>query len=117
MAHEAVAALVAMVENRQFLEAIERFYAEHATMQENNAPPRVGLPALLEGERYALANRLKEIHECRAASYVVDGDRAAINWVFEYTDYEGARHRLDEIAYQRWENGKIVQERFFYGQS
>lgn len=103
-----------MVEAQEFLEAIARFYAEDATMQENNMEPRAGLQTLLEGERRALATRLKEIHVCRADSVLVDGDRAAINWVFEYTDYEGNRLRLDEIAYQVWENGKIVRERFYY---
>jgi len=111
---ESVETLIAMVERQEFLEAIARFYAEHATMQENNDPPRVGLEALLEGERYALANRLRDIHVSRAASYVVDGNRAAINWEFEYTNYQDERLRLNEIAYQLWEDGKIVQERHFY---
>jgi hypothetical protein len=114
---EAVATLIAMVEQQQFLEAIERFYAEDATMQENSTPPRIGLQALLDGERYALAHRLKDIHVCKAVSHVLSGDRAAINWVFEYTDYEGNRCRLDEIAYQLWKDGKIVEERFFYNPS
>lgn len=39
---ERVMALVAMVEQGRFVEAIEEFYAEDATMQENNAPPRGG---------------------------------------------------------------------------
>lgn len=112
---QAVEELIQMVEDQRFLEAIAKFYAEDATMQENSSEPRVGLPALLENEEQALATRLKDFHICGADSYIVDGDRAAINWVFEYTDYEGKRHRLDEIAYQLWRDGKIVKERFFYG--
>jgi ketosteroid isomerase-like protein len=50
----------------------------------------------------------------RAASYVVDGNRAAINWIFEITEQSGRRYILDEIAYQEWRDGKIVQERFYY---
>jgi ketosteroid isomerase-like protein len=54
------------------------------------------------------------MHLNRAASFLIDGDRAAINWVYEYTDPEGLRHRLDEIAYQEWRDGKIVRERFYF---
>jgi hypothetical protein len=56
----------------------------------------------------------KEVHVSRADSFVVDGNRAAINWIFEYTGSDGQRHRINEMAYQLWQSGKIVQERFYY---
>jgi len=96
----------------KFLEAIEKFYAEDASMRENNQPPRVGLPALLENERRALAYMAQL--KTRVESQVVEGDRAAIHWIFEFTDPQGNRRRLDEIAYQFWRDGKIAEERFFY---
>lgn len=105
--------LIQLVEQGEFLRAIQNFYAQNASMQENNQPPRVGLDALLEGERKALA-RFKILHAHRAASYVVNGDRAAINWIFDITDQSGKRYVLDEIAYQEWQDGKIVRERFYY---
>ena len=108
-----VAALITMVEGQQHLKAIERFYAEDATMQENNGVPRVGLQALLDWERYSLLHWFKVIHVCKAKSVVIEGDRVAINWLFEYTDYEDHSCRLDEVAYQLWKDGKIIEERFF----
>ncbi|MGA3189155.1 MAG: nuclear transport factor 2 family protein [Bryobacteraceae bacterium] len=96
----------------KFLEAIERFYAEDASMQENQDPPRVGLAALLENERKVLA-RVPDIHVERV-EFLVSGDRAAINWVVGYTDPAGRRIQLDEIAYQEWRDGKIIRERFYY---
>lgn len=105
--------LIHLVEHGEFLRAIETFYADNATMQENNQPARVGLAALLEGERKALA-RFKILHSHRAGSYVIDGDRAAINWIFDITDQTGRRYVMDEIAYQEWQHGKIVRERFYY---
>lgn len=110
---ENVKALIGLVEQGKYLEAIERFYAPDATMQENLGPVRAGLPALLENERAALA-RVTSICLERVDSLVVDGERAAINWVFIITDTEGRKVRLDEIAYQRWQDGKIVSERFYY---
>ncbi len=110
---ESVKALIALVEEGEFLEAIAGFYAPEATMQENLGPLRVGLPALLENERQALA-RVERIRLERVGSVVVDGDHAAINWVFLITDAKGRKTRLDEVACQEWENGKIVRERFYY---
>jgi ketosteroid isomerase-like protein len=110
---DSVKELVAMVEQGNFVEAIEKFYAPDATMHENNDPPRVGLAALLEGERRFL-NSIQAMPVHRAESFVVDGDRAAIHWIFEMIDSKGKRRRLDEIAYQLWRDGKIVSERFYY---
>src|SRR5271168_4017010 len=100
--------LIALVREGKFLEAIERFYAEDASMQENLDPPRVGLAALIENERNFLA-RVPDIHLERF-SFLVDGDRAAINWVFAFTDPKGRKIQLDEVAYQDWHDGKIVRE-------
>jgi hypothetical protein len=105
--------LIAMAEQGQFLEAIQEFYAEDATMQENNQPPRVGLAALLENERRVLAS-LKEIRVNRADSFIVDGDRVAINWVYHFVDLHDRELRRNELAYQVWRDGKIISERFFY---
>jgi ketosteroid isomerase-like protein len=109
---ENVQRLISLVEEGKFLEAIQEFYAEDATMQENNAPPRRGLTQLLENERRFLGS-IKQI-KSKVESFLVDGDRAAINWVFEVTNLKGQKLRLDEVAYQLWENGKIVRERFYY---
>ena len=109
---ENVKQLIAMAVDGKFLEAIEKFYSDGASMQENNGPPRVGLTALLENERRALTY-MSQLRTT-AVSQVVEGDRAAINWIFEFTDPQGNRRRLEEIAYQLWREGKIVEERFFY---
>ena len=106
---------IATVERGQTVEALRRYYDEAATMQENGEPPRAGLAALIAHEEAAL--RRLRINRARAASFVVDGDRVAINWVFEVSAPDGSARRLDEIAYQRWSGGKIVEERFFYDPS
>lgn len=93
------------------LELMPDFYAEDATAQENGKPPRVGLQALMANEKKALDRYTFE--SVRAASFVVEGDRVAINWVLEMVA-GGRRFRLDEIAYQEWRGDKIVRERFFY---
>ena len=109
---ENVQKLISLAEQGKFMEAIQEFYTEDATMQENNTPPRAGLAALLENERRFLGS-IKEI-KSRVDSFVVDGNRAAINWVFEITNLKGQKHTLDEVAYQLWQDGKIIREKFYY---
>ena len=64
--------------------AIERYYTEDASMQENAAPPRVGRDVLVAHERGVLA-RMTHVYS-KAISSVVEGDHVAIHWIFELTD-------------------------------
>ena len=110
---ERVQALVRYVQAGRIPEAIEEFYANGATMQENREPPTVGKAANLARE-IAFADSVERWHEVSARSVAVDGDQALIEWVFDYTTREGRRIRMEEIAQQRWREGKIERERFFY---
>ncbi len=103
-----LAAFVAMVEAEDYVLAIETFYAEHATAQENLGPVTVGRAALVAKEEAALA---RGAIGCRKGSIALtDGDQAAIRWVFEM----GGGRTLEEVAWQRWEGELIVEERFYY---
>ena len=104
--------LVELVEQGRMLEAIETYYGTEVAMQENLDPPTVGLAANRERER-AFFDSLLSV-KFRAASVIVEGNRAAINWVFDYTTADGQRYRMDQIAVQTWRDGKIVHERYIY---
>ena len=110
--HERVAALIARVEEGCYVEALQEFYADDATMQENAQPPRVGLTALVAHERGVMA-AFKEIRTLPVKTSLVDGDRVVINWVFEFTRPNGARFRMDEFAL-RWRGDRVAEERFYY---
>jgi len=92
--------------------AIERFYTEDASMQENAAAPRVGRDVLVAHER-AVLERVKSVTSICVAS-VVEGDRVAIHWNFVVTEKSGKVRRFDEIALQEWRGDRIFRERFFY---
>ena len=104
--------LISLVENGQMLEAMNRYYAENVAMQENVSPPTVGFAENYAREQ-AFYGSLKELR-FSLVSVVVEGDRAAINWVVDYTTADGTQYRMDEIAIQTWRGGKIVQERYVY---
>lgn len=110
---ERVAALIARVEQGKYVEALQEFYADDATMQENGKPPRAGLKKLVEHERGVMA-AFKEIRTLPVKTWLVDGDRVAINWVFEFTRADGTRFRMDELAHQLWRGDRVAEERFYY---
>lgn len=110
---ERVVALIAMVEQGKFVEAIEEFYTEDATMQENGEPPRGGRDRLVEGERKVLAAH-KEARTLPGSSFVLDGDQVVIRWTFVFARHDGKTFRMEELALQRWRGDRIAVERFFY---
>ena len=109
---ERVAAFIATIEKRQFLEAIPEFYAEDMTARENGEPPRIGREAQIANEKRALA--LMRFEESRVGSYVVDGDRVAIHYVMDLVAPDGTQFHFEEIAYQTWVGDRIQSERYFY---
>jgi len=110
---ELIERFIATVERGQFVEAMEQFYAPDATAQENNEPPRVGLPALLAHERKSLAMFPTTRGRC-LSPVVIDGDRVVIHWRFEFDHPSGAVLSLEELAWQTWRGDRLVSERFFY---
>jgi ketosteroid isomerase-like protein len=110
---ERVAALIRRVEDGKYVEALQEFYADDATMQENGNTPRVGLAKLVKHERGVMAV-FKEIRTLPVKTWLVDGDHVIINWVFEFTRPDGSRSRMDELALQRWRGDRVVAERFYY---
>ena len=106
---------IAVVESGDHAGAIERYYTEDSSMQENAGAPRVGRDVLVAHERGVLA-RMTHVYS-KAMSSVVEGDQVAIHWIFELTDKSGKVHRIDEVALQQWRGDKILRERFFYDPS
>src|SRR3954468_770950 len=78
---------IAVVESGDHAGAIERYYTEDASMQENAAAPRVGRDVLVAHERAALA-RMSHVYS-KAISSVLEVDRVAIHWNFELTEKSG----------------------------
>ncbi len=108
-----VESFIDLVEAGKTVEAMQRFYAEHATMQENAAPPRVGRAALIQHELGALAS-IASLKATCVQPVFISGDFVVIRWVFEIEDKKGNYMRFEELAHQRWEGELMVQEQFFY---
>ena len=112
-ARETVEAFVAQVLAGEHVEAIRDWYAEDASMQENQDAPRVGREALMEGERQMLA-RVAKVETQLLSPVIVEGDRVAIHWRFTFTSPKGSVRSFEEIAWQEWRGEKVWREVFFY---
>ena len=110
---ERVRDFIALVERGEYVKAIEDFSPAEASMQENGEPPRMGRQRLIEHERAVLAS-VAGMRTRRVETWLVDGDRVVINWVFEMTGRDGKARTLDELALQTWHGDRIAVERFYY---
>jgi hypothetical protein len=110
---EVLQRFIAKVESNAHVEAIEEFYAAHASMQENELPARIGRDALVTNERNVLSRARSVTSECVRPVFV-NGDHVVIRWVFQFEDHDGTKTRMDELAYQLWEGDRIVAEKFYY---
>ena len=86
---------IAMVESGDHVKAIEDFYHEDASMQENGEKPRKSRDILVNFEAAAL-DSLASMITHPAKSVVLDGDNVAIHWTFEQTLPDGRSRTIDE---------------------
>lgn len=110
---ETLERFIARVEQNAHVEALEEFYTEHSTMQENQLPPRVGRDAHIANERKVLG-RVKSLQSTCVRPVFVHGDKVVIRWIFEFEWQDGSVIRMEELAYQRWEGERVAEETFFY---
>jgi len=110
---ETLERFIARVEQNAHVEAVEEFYTEDASMQENQSVPRIGRDAHAENERKVLA-RTKSLTSKCVRPVFVNGDNVVIRWIFHFEWRDGTTTRMEELAYQRWEGERIAEETFFY---
>jgi hypothetical protein len=110
---ETLERFIATVERNDHVGALESFYAPHASMRENQAAPRVGRDAHVANERRVLA-RAKAVTSTGIRPVLVDGDIVVIRWIFRFEWLDGGVTLMEELAWQRWDGERVVEERFFY---
>jgi hypothetical protein len=102
-----------MIQQGRIMEAMEEFYADDVIMSENDAEPTVGFEANLERERDFVNNT--QWHGLELQDVIVDGDTSMVRWWLDFTNSNyGQRLAFTQVAFQRWVEGKIVEERFYY---
>jgi hypothetical protein len=110
---ERIEAFINRVLSNAHAEAIEEFYHEDATMQENQSAPRGPRNVLVHGERKTLA-RHKSVDTKMIGPYFISGEHVVIRWVFRFTRPDDTVMTIEELAYQTWRDDRIATERFYY---
>jgi hypothetical protein len=110
---ETLERFIARVEQNAHAEAVEEFYTADASMQENQAPPRVGRDLHVANEHKVLSRAKTLSSKCIRPAFL-NGDLVVIRWVFHFEWQDGTATHMEELAYQRWDGERIAEETFFY---
>ncbi len=95
------------------LEAMDEFYSETVSMQENTEPPTVGRAANLEREKAFLAG-VAEWRAYQVVAAAAEGDVTFTETVMEFLASDGSEVRIEQTTRARWQDGRIVDERFYH---
>ncbi len=95
-------------------EAFEKIYHPEVVRQENYEAPRVGRQFNLEYEKKAIA-RVDQWHKVEVRDFVVDEEKN-LSMVVQFIEVsvDGQRFKREEVAVQRWKDGQIIHEKFYY---
>jgi len=104
---------ITRVESNAHAEAIAEFYVEHGRMRENQGTPRVGRNNLVAHEQSVL-RRARSVESVCVRPVLVNGPVVVIRWIFRFQWLDGSSTQMEELAYQRWEGERILEEQFFY---
>jgi ketosteroid isomerase-like protein len=108
--------LVALCREGKFAESGEKYWAEDVVSVEamgDNAVSTGKSAARGKGEWWANAH---DVHGIEVEGPYVNGDQFTVRFKMDVTFKEsGQRMSMDEVALYTLKDGKIAEERFFYG--
>ncbi len=101
------------VREGRILDAMNEFYDKDTVMQENANPPTKGLAANIEREKQFLSM----VKEWKGFDVPTMGVGEGVTFYENAVDFiatDGKPVHMEQVAVQKWRNGKIVHERFYY---
>ncbi|MFQ5536840.1 MAG: nuclear transport factor 2 family protein [Gemmatimonadota bacterium] len=101
-----------MVLEGRGMEAFEKFYADDVVMQEGAEEPTVGKEANRRREEDFFAG-ITEFRGAEVKAVAVGDGVTMCEWHFDYTHKDWGDVAYDQVAVQRWRDGRIVHERFY----
>lgn len=98
----------------QLMEAFEKYYADNVVMTEPQGT-REGKAACRDYEVQFLSN-VQEFHGLEVKAIASDEESGIVfhETSMDVTFKDGNRVLMEQAAVQKWENGQIVHERFYY---
>jgi len=105
--------LFGYIRQGKIIEAMTEFYEKDTKMQENANPPTVGLAANIEREKQFMSG-VKEWKGFNVAASAVGDNVTFYECSLDFIATNGQPVHMEQVVVSRWENGKIVHERFYY---
>ena len=98
----------------QLMQAFETYYAENVIMEEPKGT-REGKNVCRKSEEEFLSS-VEAFHgmEIKAIAEDSSNGKVLIEVSMDLTFKGGSRMSMEQVASQKWENGQIVHERFYY---
>lgn len=103
-----------LVIDGKLIEAFDKYYHNEIEMQENSNASVKGK----DFHRQREIEFMKNVTEWRGAwvsGLAVDGDTSFVVWHYDYTHKEWGVRNYTQVSVQKWKDGKIIKEQFFYG--
>lgn len=102
-----------MILEGKIIDAFKKYYAPNIKMQDNDYPVREGFEENLSYE-HAFVNGLTEFRGAKVLNTLISDGMAVVEWWFDYTHKDYGVRNYRQLAVQRWKDGKIVEEKFYY---
>lgn len=96
------------------MEAFEKYYGEDVVMQENETPATIGKAANRQRE-LEFFSKVTEFRSAELKTVAFGDDVIISEWFVDYTHADWGKVTHDQVSVQRWKDGKVIHERFYYG--
>jgi hypothetical protein len=103
-----------LVSQGKAMEAFEKYYGEEVVMQENETPATIGKVANRDRE-LEFFSKVIEFRSAELKSVAYGDDVIMSEWFVDYTHADWGKVTHDQVSVQRWKDGKVIHERFYYG--
>jgi len=107
-------AVLNLLAEGKFIEAMTEYLADDVKLYEGNNDPKIG-KAFCIAEEQKLLSTVVDFGGYKVLSGpAVKGDTSFYEAVMEFKTNDGTEHRFEQVVRTKWENGKIVNERFYH---
>ena len=97
----------------KIIEALNEFYDTDTVMQENANPPTKGLAANIQREKQFMSG-VKEWKGFHVRATGVGNNVTFYEATADFVTTSGQYMHLEQVSVAKWQNDKIVHERFYY---
>jgi ketosteroid isomerase-like protein len=108
--------LLDYIRNGRIMDAMNEFYADDVVMEEPAYGKTEGLAANLEREQQ-FVDSVAEFKNFETPAVAVGDGVGVYENVMDWKTTDGQDVHVEQVVVQKWRNGKIVHERFYYDNS